>query len=138
MFDGFWKSQFNTIIMSLQSFVGSWPLFQFLDSTHSRQDSLDGRSARYKAATYTQNNTNRKKNAHNTDIHDSSGIRTKYHNIRAVEDISTQEREGIIRLLYGNWTERLIKNPGYNFCGSTTNTLIFSLFFWCSVCFLVL
>jgi hypothetical protein len=44
--------------MALQTFVGPWPLFQFLDPMHIRQDSLDGGSARRKASTYTQNNTN--------------------------------------------------------------------------------
>jgi hypothetical protein len=44
--------------MALQPFVGSWPLFQFLDPKHSRQDSFDGGSARRKAATCTQDNTN--------------------------------------------------------------------------------
>jgi hypothetical protein len=46
------------IIMVLQPFVGPLLLFQFLDLLHSRYDSLDGGSARLKAATYTQNNTN--------------------------------------------------------------------------------
>jgi hypothetical protein len=46
------------IIMAVQPFVGPWPLFQFLDPIHSRQDSLDGGSYRCKASTYTQNNTN--------------------------------------------------------------------------------
>jgi hypothetical protein len=42
------------IIRALQSFIGPWPLsFQFLDPLHSWQDSLDGGSARRKAATYT-------------------------------------------------------------------------------------
>jgi hypothetical protein len=40
--------------MALQP-VGPWPLLQFLNPIHSRQDSLDGESARLKAATYTQN-----------------------------------------------------------------------------------
>jgi hypothetical protein len=44
--------------MALQPFVGLWTLFQFLDSVHSRQDSMDEGSARHKASTYTQNNTN--------------------------------------------------------------------------------
>jgi hypothetical protein len=44
--------------MGLQPIVGPWPLFQFLNPIHSRQDSSDGGSARRKAATYTQNNTN--------------------------------------------------------------------------------
>jgi hypothetical protein len=44
--------------MALQPFVGPWLLFQFLDPIHSRQDSLDGGSARRKASTYTQNKTN--------------------------------------------------------------------------------
>jgi hypothetical protein len=46
-----------TIIMALQPF-GPWPLFQFLNPIHSLQDSFDGGSARRKASTYTQNNTN--------------------------------------------------------------------------------
>jgi hypothetical protein len=37
---------------------GLRPLFQFPNPIHSRKDSLDGGSARRKAATYTQNNTN--------------------------------------------------------------------------------
>jgi hypothetical protein len=61
--------------MALKPYVGSWLLFQFLDPIHSRQDSLDGGSAGRKAATYTQNNTNRI-NAHNTDIDALSGIPT--------------------------------------------------------------
>jgi hypothetical protein len=44
--------------MALQPFVELWPIFQFLDPVHSQSDSLDGGSARRKAATYTQNNTN--------------------------------------------------------------------------------
>jgi hypothetical protein len=44
--------------IALQPFVGPWPLFQFLNLIYSRKDSLDGRSARRKVATYTQNNTN--------------------------------------------------------------------------------
>jgi hypothetical protein len=40
--------------MALQSF-GPWTLFQFLNPIHSRQDSLEGGSARRKAATYIQN-----------------------------------------------------------------------------------
>jgi hypothetical protein len=44
--------------MALQPFIGPWPIFQFLDLIHSRKNALDGVSARHKAATYTQNNTN--------------------------------------------------------------------------------
>jgi hypothetical protein len=44
--------------MALQPFVGPWPLFQFLDLVNSLWDSLDGQSARRKAATYTKNSTN--------------------------------------------------------------------------------
>jgi hypothetical protein len=43
------------ISMALQPFVGPWSPFQFLNPTHSRKDSLDGGSARRKAATYTHN-----------------------------------------------------------------------------------
>jgi hypothetical protein len=46
------------IIMALQPFVGPWPLFQFLDPIHSLQDSYGRGSARRKASTYIQNNTN--------------------------------------------------------------------------------
>jgi hypothetical protein len=46
------------MIMDLQPFVWLWPFFQILDPIHRRQDSLDGGSARRKAATYTENNTN--------------------------------------------------------------------------------
>jgi hypothetical protein len=44
--------------MALQVFVEPWPFCEFLEPVHSRQDSLDGRSARRKAVTYTLNNTN--------------------------------------------------------------------------------
>jgi hypothetical protein len=46
--------------MALQPFVGPWTLFKFLDLLHHRQDSLDGGSARRKAATCTQDSTNTK------------------------------------------------------------------------------
>jgi hypothetical protein len=54
------KKKWSVIIinMALQPFVGPWPLFEFLDPIHSQYDSLDGGSARHKASTYTQNNTN--------------------------------------------------------------------------------
>jgi hypothetical protein len=45
--------------MDLQPFVAPWPHFKFLNPIHSRQDSVDGGSARRKAATYTEINTNR-------------------------------------------------------------------------------
>jgi hypothetical protein len=44
--------------MALQPGVGPWPIFQFLNPVHSRQDSLEGGSAHRKAITYTQDNTN--------------------------------------------------------------------------------
>jgi hypothetical protein len=44
--------------VSLQPF-GPWLFFPFLDPIRNRQDSLDGGSVRRKAATYTQNNTNK-------------------------------------------------------------------------------
>jgi hypothetical protein len=49
--------------MALQTFVGSWPLFQFLDLLNSRKDSLDGGLARRKAATCTQDSTHTEFNA---------------------------------------------------------------------------
>jgi hypothetical protein len=75
------------IIVALQPCVGLWPLFQFLNPIDSRWDSLYGGSARRKASTYTQNNTNRI-NAHNTDIRALSGIRTYDPSVRASEDSS--------------------------------------------------
>jgi hypothetical protein len=44
--------------MALRPFIGPLTFFQFLDILHSRQDSLNGRSARRKASTYTQGGTN--------------------------------------------------------------------------------
>jgi hypothetical protein len=60
--------------MALQPFVGPWPLFQFLDLFTQLVGSLDGGSARRKAATYTQDGTNKEQT--HTDSHASSGIRT--------------------------------------------------------------
>jgi hypothetical protein len=70
--------------MALQPFVGSCSLFQFSNPIHSRQDSLDGGSARRQASTYTQNNT--KTEQMHTDIHASRGIRTHDFSDLAVED----------------------------------------------------
>jgi hypothetical protein len=63
------------------------PLFQFLDPIYSQQDSLDGGSARRKASTYTQNNTN-------TEIHALSGIRTHDPSVRANGDCSCLRPRG--------------------------------------------
>jgi hypothetical protein len=70
--------------MTLQTFVGYWPLFRFLNPIHSRYDSLDGGSARHKAATYTQNNTNTEET--HTDINALSGIQTQDTSVRASQD----------------------------------------------------
>jgi hypothetical protein len=43
--------------MALQLFVGPWPLLQFLDLLHTRQDSFDGGSARRKAELYEHRKT---------------------------------------------------------------------------------
>jgi hypothetical protein len=40
--------------VALLPFVGTWTSFKFINPIHSRQDSLDGGSARRKASTYTQ------------------------------------------------------------------------------------
>jgi hypothetical protein len=58
----------------LYSPCGPCPLLQFLNSIHSRYESLDELLALRKAATYTQNNT---------DIHDSNGTRTHDPSIRS-------------------------------------------------------
>jgi hypothetical protein len=70
--------------ISLSIYVGPWPLFEFLNPIHSRSDSLDGGSARRKAATYTVESTNTEYT--NTDIHASSGIRTHDPSVWASED----------------------------------------------------
>jgi hypothetical protein len=44
--------------MALQSLIGPWPLYQFLNPIHSLYYSLNGGSARRKVVTYTQNNAN--------------------------------------------------------------------------------
>jgi hypothetical protein len=44
--------------MAVQAFAGPWPVFQFRNPIHIRQDSLDRGSAHHKAATYTQNSIN--------------------------------------------------------------------------------
>jgi hypothetical protein len=56
---------------------------------NSRQDSLDGRSARHKAPTYRQH-----KHRTQTDIHASSGIRTHDPSVWAGEDISCLRPRG--------------------------------------------
>jgi hypothetical protein len=62
-------------------FVGPWPLFQFLNPIHSRDDFLGGGSARRKAAAFTQNNTKTKET--HRDVHALSGIRTQNPSVRA-------------------------------------------------------
>jgi hypothetical protein len=71
--------------MALESFFRPWPLFHFHNPIHSRWDPLDKGSARRKAATYTQNNTNTEKPTH-TNIYDLSGIRTYYPIVSVGED----------------------------------------------------
>jgi hypothetical protein len=81
--------------MAVQLFVGPWPLFQFLDPVHSRYDSLGRGSARRKAATYLHTEQHRHGiNAHNTDIHALSWIRTHDPSVRAVEDSSCLRPRG--------------------------------------------
>jgi hypothetical protein len=84
------STPFLTIKLLLLWFCIFWgwsqPLFQFLDPVHSRQDRLDGESARRKVSTYTQNNI-KAELTHNTDIHPLGGIRTHDLCGRASEDI---------------------------------------------------
>jgi hypothetical protein len=57
-----WISERHDIItMAVKPFVGNWPLLQFLEPIHRREESLGEWSARLKAATYTQNNTSTEK-----------------------------------------------------------------------------
>jgi hypothetical protein len=78
--------------MALQPFVGPWPRFQFRNPVHSRLDSLEGGSARRKAAAYTQNST--KTEYTHTDIHASSGARTHDTSVQAGEDSSYIRQRG--------------------------------------------
>jgi hypothetical protein len=43
------------VVVAQEPFVGSWPLFQFLDPIHIQQDPFDGESASRKASPHTQN-----------------------------------------------------------------------------------
>jgi hypothetical protein len=72
--------------------LGPWPFFSFLIFLHRRWDSLDGRSSRRKAATYTQDNTNTEYT--HTDIHALSGIRTDDPSVWAGEDSSCLRPRG--------------------------------------------
>jgi hypothetical protein len=68
-------SIYHSIYLWLYSpLLDSGCFFTFLIALHSRQDSLDGGSARRKAATCTQDNTNTEQT--HTDSHASSEIRT--------------------------------------------------------------
>jgi hypothetical protein len=69
--------------MVLQLFE-HWPLFRFLNTLHSRKDSLGGETARRKPAAYTQNNMNTEYT--HTDTHEASRIRTNDASIGAGED----------------------------------------------------
>jgi hypothetical protein len=70
--------------MALQPFVGPWPHLQFHNIfLHRRKDSLDGGSARRKAATWDNTNIEQK----HTYIHALSGIRP--HNPHCYERAKT-------------------------------------------------
>jgi hypothetical protein len=75
---------------ALQPFVGPWSIFQVRNPLHSQYDSLDGGSARRKAATYTQDSINTEQTY--SDIHVLSGIRTHDPSVSADEDSSWLDR----------------------------------------------
>jgi hypothetical protein len=77
--------------MTLQPFVGPWPL-SFLIFLHSRYDSLDGESACRKATTHIQDSTNTEQT--HTDIHTLSGIRNHDPSVWAGKDISCLRSRG--------------------------------------------
>jgi hypothetical protein len=80
-------SDLTIISLSLSMVVEPFeprPLFQILKPIHSRQDSMDGESARRKVATFSQNHTNT--GYTHTHIHASSGIRTHDPSVGAGED----------------------------------------------------
>jgi hypothetical protein len=100
--------------MKLQPFVGHWPLFQFgYLFLHRWQNSLDGRSARRKAATYTGQHKDRI-NAH-TDIHVLSGIRTHDPSVRASEDSSCLRSRGHCARLVGILAFKISLETGLQF-----------------------
>jgi hypothetical protein len=68
--------------------------FKFLDPINSRLDSLDNKSSHRKVATYTQNNIDYRIDAHNTDIHAVSGIRTHDPSVLLSEDSSCLRPRG--------------------------------------------
>jgi hypothetical protein len=78
-----------------------WALaaFQFLELTHRRQDSFDNGSARCKASLPAH-----RINAHNTDIHALSRIRTHDPSVRASEDTSCLRPRGHCDGLYEKFT----------------------------------
>jgi hypothetical protein len=75
-----------SLLMPLQPSLGPGRFFQFINLIHSRYDSLDGGSARRKAATYTGQHKHRI-NA-KTNIYALSGIRTHDPSVRVGEGIS--------------------------------------------------
>jgi hypothetical protein len=105
------------IIMSLQPFVEPGLRFQLLDPIHNRYDSLDRGSARFKASAYTEQHKLRI-NAHNTDVHGLSEIRTHDPSFRASEGSSClRPRPPHFNCLI------LISVSSNNQCLSLTNTV---------------
>jgi hypothetical protein len=123
---------------------GPWPLSQFLNPRQSRYDSLDGGSARRKAATHTQNNTNTEYTY--TDIRASSGIQSYDPSVRADEDGSRLRPRGHCDPLFTSsvniswvlkpqyrrscWTRRILLSWGcisrYNVTSNTQYIRVYS------------
>jgi hypothetical protein len=75
----FIKHQFISLSLSLWLHIlfGPWPLFEFLNPIHSRQGSLDGGSARRKAATYIWQHKHRINVRRHTCLERDSNLRSQ-------------------------------------------------------------
>jgi hypothetical protein len=79
--------------MALQPLIGPWSLFQFLES-YIQSIALLGRGIRPSQGLYLHTEHKHRINAHNTDIHALSGIRTHDPSVRASEDSSCLRPRG--------------------------------------------
>jgi hypothetical protein len=83
------------IIIALQPFVGPWPLFQFLDPIYSRVRTPWMGDQPFARPLPTHRTTKHRINAHNTDIHALSEVRTHDPSVRASDDSSYLTPRGL-------------------------------------------
>jgi hypothetical protein len=83
------------IFMAPQGFVGSWPLFFSVSWSYTQSVGLLGRGISPSQDLYLHTEQHKHRiNAHNTDIHASSEIRTHDPSVRASEDSSCLRPRG--------------------------------------------